>query len=220
MSTALDSTEDDVVVVLPWHRNPINLVALALALVVLAAAAGFVIGNNRALVDPNDTDVGFLQDMRVHHEQAVQMSLIYLDSAAVGTNSAPDRQLATIAREILVGQNIEIGRMIQLLRGFGESEINDSDLAMGWMGHPIEANQMPGLATETDLIALAEADGVEADAIFVELMTAHHRGGIDMADLAATQAATDEVRRMAQQMADGQRDEIIEMGRLLARSDG
>ena len=38
-----------------------------------------MVGNNNAIPDPNATDVGFLQDMRVHHEQAVQMSQIYLD---------------------------------------------------------------------------------------------------------------------------------------------
>lgn len=223
MSTATDiadthdgpPTTDEPVddgVVLAWWHNPVNLIALALAIGLLAAAGGFVIGNNRALPDPTATDVGFLQDMRLHHEQAVQIGLIFLDL------DDTDPALQTTAREIIVGQNIEIGRMIQLLRSFGESEVNETDLAMGWMSEPVPQDRMPGLATEADLRALRAARGAESDEIFVRLMTAHHEGGIHMADHAAQYAATSEVTLMARQMADGQREEIIEMGQLLTAS--
>lgn len=207
-----DGLPDDVEM-LPWHRNPANLVVLLLAAAVLAGALGWVIGNNTALDDPDETDIGFLQDMRVHHEQAVQMSLIYLDGMA--DESGIDRNLGIVAREILVGQNIEVGRMIQMLRGFGESEVNETDLAMTWMGEPLPLDRMPGLATNDDLEALAAATGDEADALFVQLMSAHHEGGIHMAEHAATHAATDEVRLMATQMAATQTEEISELSRLL-----
>jgi uncharacterized protein (DUF305 family) len=195
---------------LAWWKNPITIGAMAIALLVLSAALGFVVGNNTALADPNDTDVGFLQDMRVHHEQAVQMGLIYLNTD--GTDPA----LRTIAREIVVGQNIEIGRMIQLLRDFGKSEVNETDIAMTWMGEPIAVDRMPGLATDDDLIALSSAQGSEADAMFVKLMSAHHEGGIHMADMAASMAGTDEVKLMAKQIAGSQREEIVEMAQLAA----
>jgi uncharacterized protein (DUF305 family) len=201
---------DDLFEVLPWWQNPINLVAIVVAVAVLAAAVGYVIGNNRALPDANRTDIGFLQDMRVHHEQAVQLSFIFLDDP--GT----DGDLRTIAHEILVGQNMEIGRMIQLLRDFGEPEVNDSDLAMAWMDEPVAVDRMPGLATQSDIEALVAAEGSDADRIFVQLMTAHHEGGIHMADHAASIAGTAEVRLMARQMAGSQREEIAEMAQLLA----
>lgn len=197
---------------LPWHRNPVNLVAILLAVAVLAGALGWVVGNNTAIDDPNATDIGFMQDMRVHHEQAIQMALIYLD------DDDTDRNLSIVAREILIGQNIEIGRMIQMLRGFGESEVNETDLAMTWMGDPVALDRMPGMATEDDLQALAAATGDEANELFVQLMSAHHQGGIHMAEHAATHAATDEVRLMASQMASSQTEEIGEMARLLAMS--
>lgn len=204
--------DDDDVIVLPWWRNPVNLVAVVLAVAVLAGALGYVVGNNRAVPDSNDVDVGFLQDMRVHHEQAVQLSFIFLNDPDT------DGNLRTIAREILVGQNMEIGRMIQLLRDVGAPEVNDSDLAMGWMGEPVDMDRMPGLATQADIDALVAADGAEADRIFVQLMTVHHQGGIHMADHAAEHAANAEVRLMAEQMASGQREEIVEMARLLEKS--
>lgn len=203
---------DDDIEVLPWWQNPVNLVTIVVAIAVLAGTLGFVIGNNRTLPNANRTDVGFLQDMRVHHEQAVQLSFIFL--ADQGT----DGDLRTIAREIVVGQNIEIGRMIQLLRDFGEPEVNDSDLAMAWMNDPVDVDRMPGLATQSDIDALVAAQGADADRIFVQLITAHHQGGIHMADYAADHAGTSEVRLMAQQMASSQREELVEMGNLLTAS--
>jgi uncharacterized protein (DUF305 family) len=199
---------------LPWHRNPVNLISILLAVAVLAGAIGWVVGNNRAIADPNATDIGFLQDMRVHHEQAVQMSLIYL------ADDDTDRNLAIVAREILIGQNIEIGRMIQMLRGFGESEVNETDLGMAWMNEPVALDRMPGMATQSDLEALADATGAEANVLFVRLMSAHHQGGIHMAEYAATHGATEEVRLMASKMASSQAEEITELARLLAMSQG
>lgn len=206
-----DDTGDTV---LPWWHNPVNLVVTAIAIAVLAAGIGWVVGNNRALPDPDATDVGFLQDMRVHHEQAVQLSLIYLDRPDT------DPALQTIAREIIVGQNIEIGRMIQLLRDFGASEVNETDTAMAWMDEPVALDRMPGLATDADIDVLRAAGGAEADQTFVTLMTAHHLGGVHMAEHAAMHAGTDEVRAMAASMLKGQRGEIDEMARLLTAGQG
>lgn len=196
--------------VLPWYRSPLNLAVLALALVVLAGGIGFVIGNNTAIDDPNDTDIGFLQDMRYHHEQAVEMALLYLNTP----DSSSD--LRTIAREIVIGQELEIGRMIQLLRDFGESEVNTTDIAMTWMGESVDLDRMPGLATGEDMARLRAASGREADEIFVTLMNAHHQGGIHMAEHAAEHAAVDEVASMAASMAKHQTEEIAEMTGLLA----
>jgi uncharacterized protein (DUF305 family) len=207
-----EQPHDDDVEVLPWWQNPVNLVAIVVAVALLAGALGLVIGNNRAVPDATPVDVGFLQDMRVHHEQAVQISFIYLADPDI------DGNLNTIAHEIVVGQNMEIGRMIQLLRDFGKPEVNDNDLAMAWMNEPTDIDRMPGLATQDDLRALADAQGAEADRIFVQLMTAHHQGGIHMAQYATTAAGTPEVRLMARQMASSQAEEITEMARLLTTS--
>ncbi len=206
------AADEPVAEVLPWWHSPLNLALVLLTTAVLAGGIGFVVGNNRALPDPGPTDIGFLQDMRVHHEQAVQMSLIYLDRP----DTAPTLQ--TTAREILVGQNMEIGRMIQLLRGFGASEVNETDVAMAWMGEPVALDRMPGLATDDDIDALRRAVGPDADDVFVALMTAHHQGGVHMAEHAAEHAAVDEVRRMARSMAVAQTEEIEEMATLLASS--
>jgi uncharacterized protein (DUF305 family) len=81
----------------------------------------------------------------------------------------------------------------------------------------VPLDRMPGLATLSDLETLAASTGAERDRLFVRLMTAHHEGGVHMAEHAAMHASTDEVRRMARQMAETQTEEIAEMARLLGR---
>lgn len=200
----------DVDVVLPWYHSRLNLVVLAIAIAVLAGGLGYVIGNNGAIDDPNAVDIGFLQDMRYHHEQAIEMALLFL------ADPDTDPDLRTIAKEIVVGQQLEVGRMIQLLRDFGESEVNTTDVAMTWMSEPVDLDRMPGMATTDNLVALRAAEGLDADRIFVTLMDAHHRGGIHMAQYAVDHGAVKEVRDMAKSMVTHQTAEIAEMDGLLA----
>lgn len=205
--------EHDDVVVLPWWRNPLTIGALVIGVLALVGTLGFVIGNNLAIDEPNETDVGFLQDMRIHHEQAVEMSFLFLN------NPDTDPSLRTVAASMMLEQQLEIGRMIQLLRSSGESEVNETDEAMTWMGAPVPLEQMPGLASADDVDRLRTATGLEADRIFVELMTVHHLGGIHMAEHAETHADLAEVKRMASQIVDNQREEIVEIERLLERAE-
>jgi uncharacterized protein (DUF305 family) len=209
MNVAVDEHIEPDVETLPWWQSKLNLSVVALAVALLCGALGWVIGNNRAIPDPNNTDVGFLHDMRAHHEQAVFIANIYLGVA----QAKPDLQV--IARDIVSGQNIEIGRMIQLLRGFGSAETNESDTTMVWMGHATPADRMPGLATDADLHKLANSTGAAADELFAALMIAHHRGGIEMAQFAADHANVAEVRRFATSMVVGQTSEINEIRSLV-----
>jgi uncharacterized protein (DUF305 family) len=208
----LEATIDvsDEVETRPWWQSKLNLAVLGLAIAVLFGALGWVIGNNRAIPDPNSTDIGFLQDMRAHHEQAVYLGLYYLSVQDTDPN------LRVIAREIVFSQGIEIGRMIQLLRQFGATETNESDVAMTWMNEPTPIDRMPGLASQEDIDKLLASTGAAADQLFVALMTAHHEGGIHMAQYALDHANVIEVRRFAYSMISGQTDEITEMQALIA----
>jgi uncharacterized protein (DUF305 family) len=197
---------------LPWWRSRLNLGALAVTIALVAGMVGFMAGQETSGPDAGEVDIGFLQDMRGHHEQAVQMGFIFL------TVDDTHPGLRTIARSIIFGQGIDIGRMVQLLRSMGAAEVNESGAAMTWMGMSSAVDDMPGMATRDRLLALGNATGAEADALFVELMTAHHLGGIDMARFAAERALHPEVRAMAASMAMAQRGEIAEMEGLLASS--
>lgn len=198
-------------IVLPWWQHPMNIVTLVVTAAILAAMAGWLVGDSGADPAHNDVDVGFLQDMRVHHEQAVLMSLIY--------RNLPDTDpaLRTVSRSIVQGQSQEIGAMSMLLGTFGESPVNETGIGMVWMGMSSNVDDMPGMATPDELDALGRLDGVEADELFVSLMTEHHRGGVDMAQFAADRADNEIVREMATSMAAAQREEIAEMAALLQR---
>lgn len=195
----------DDVVVLPWWQHPFNIVTLVVTAAVLAGMIGWMIGDNAAGIEHNEVDTGFLQDMRAHHEQAVLMGVIYRNLPET------DPGLRTVARSIVTGQSLEIGRMIQLLRMFGESEANETDTSMVWMGMASGVGSMPGMATDDELEQLGRLDGRAADELFVDLMTEHHVGGIEMAEYAVANGANDEVEQMAESMASAQRAEIAEM---------
>jgi uncharacterized protein (DUF305 family) len=199
----------DDVVVLPWWQHPFNIVTIVVTAAILAGMIGWMVGDSGAQVEHNEVDTGFLQDMRVHHEQAVLMGIIYRNLP----DTAPG--LRTVARSIVTGQSLEVGRMIQLLRSFGESEVNETDTAMVWMGMASGIDSMPGMATDDELDELGRLEGRAADELFVQLMTEHHLGGIDMAEYAVANAANDEVVLMAAAMASAQRGEIVEMADLL-----
>lgn len=201
--------EPDDTIVLPWWQNPFNIAVMVVTVALLAGMVGWMIGDSANDRDVSAVDVGFLQDMREHHEQAVEISFLYL--SLDDTNPS----LRVVARSITFGQGIEIGRMIQMLRDFGESEVNEGETSMEWMGHSAPVGEMPGMATDAELDELGASTGAEADDLFVELMVSHHEGGIEMANFAAADAADDEVRAMAASIADSQRDEIAELDRLI-----
>ncbi len=215
--TSTDAAEhdDDVddVVVLSWWQHPANVIALVVASLLIAGMIGWLIGEaSPSADDGGPVDIGFLQDMRIHHEQAVQMAMIY------GDLEDTDPGLRTIADSILVTQTLDIGQMIQMLRIIGAPEAAETDEAMAWMGMPTTHDAMPGMATEEQLAELAASSGAEADRLFVELMVAHHQGGLHMAEYAATEAENAEVRSLATSIAEGQQGEIVEMEDRLAAS--
>ena len=215
-SSPTNNATDDAL--LPWWMNPVNIVLMVVAAAVLVGAIGFVVGESRGKGSHNGADVGFLQDMRIHHEQAVNMSLIYLDVSAKGMGDGSESRgtLRLIAREIIVNQSNESGRMVQMLRQFGAAETNETDQVMGWMGEPTPLDKMPGLATDAELKALQESRGAAADKMFGELMIAHHKGGIHMAEHVSMHGSNDEVTTLVAAMVKAQTGEIAEMEKLLA----
>ncbi len=205
-----EQVEDDVLV-LPWWQHPVNILTMLVATALIAGMTGWLVHDTVSEPDAGDLEVGFLQDMRVHHEQAVDMSFIYLQ--------LPDTSagLRTDASGIVVGQSQEIGRMIQLLRDAGAPEAALLDgPAMVWMGDEMSTSydEMPGMASKGELDELRTASGNQADELFVRLMTEHHQGGIEMAEFAADNGSNGEVTRFATAIARSQRTEIVELERL------
>jgi uncharacterized protein (DUF305 family) len=202
-SDEADADED--VVVLAWWQHPLNIVTLLVSTALVAGMIGWLIADAAGEERGGEVDIGFLQDMREHHEQGVTMAFVYLNLE----DTSPG--LRSVARSIVLGQSTEIGRMIQLLRNFGAAEAAEGDVRMLWMGMSAAPGLQPGMATEEELLELGAASGTEADDLFVTLMVRHHLGALDMAEFAVEQAESAEVRAMAAGMAAGQRGEIAEL---------
>lgn len=158
-------------------------------------------------------DVGFLQDMRYHHDQAVQMSLDLLDKPS----TTIDPVLRTIAKEVVVGQQLESGAMVQILQDWHQPDSNESGQAMGWMQHAVPLEEMNGMASTADRKALKAATGPDANALYAALMIVHHEGGIHMADYAADHAKADKVRVLAKAMVSAQKSDLVELRQIAAR---
>jgi uncharacterized protein (DUF305 family) len=192
---------------LPWWQNPINIITM---LVTMALAAGMIGWLVRDSADPrpNEVDIGFLQDMREHHENAVAISFVFLD--LTGTQHS----LRTVARSVILGQGIDIGRMIQMLREMGRAEANMGDTSMTWMGMSAAVGSMPGIATPAQLDLLASSAGATANQLFVDLMIEHHLGALEMAEFAVARAQMPEVQGLAGSIVEAQQGEIAELRKL------
>jgi len=204
------TSSDDDVTVLPWWQNPLNFIALGLAMLLLGSGIGYWIGDSAARPKSSAVDEGFLQDMRYHHDQAVDMAFYYLTETV-----DPHPRLSLIAKEIFFSQQLETGRMIQLLRSFKASEVNDTGVAMTWMGHAMPIDEMDGLATREELNEFARASGDEASRLFATLMIDHHLAGIEMAEYVIDNGTNQDVIKMAQSMVTGQAAEVEEMRAIL-----
>lgn len=150
--------------------------------------------------------------MASHHEQAIRLSLLELRRGEVA-------DVKSFAEEIHYAQGYEIGAMERQLDEWGRSRRGPTTRAMAWMGHAMKVDAMPGMASDAEFDALASATGREADALFIRLMQDHHRGGVDMAEYAATHASDTFVRDIAARMARIQKTEIAEMEAARQRAD-
>jgi uncharacterized protein (DUF305 family) len=109
--------------------------------------------------------------------------------------------------------------MAQMLQQRGLQPLSDDPgrPVMRWMGMGGTLAEMPGIASESQMNALKNATGRDADVLFLQLMTRHHQGGLHMADYAAQHASDPDIRTLAKAMAEGQRGDIVDYGNALVR---
>jgi uncharacterized protein (DUF305 family) len=165
---------------------------------------------------PSSVDVGFCQDMAVHHDQAVLMANL------AQTRGGP--AVKAIADAILLSQSVQIGTMRGWLQLWGEPAA--ADRPMGWMSasgdhaqnphNQLEkASDMPGMASAEEILQLWRLSGDAFDILFLQLMTRHHEGGVAMARHAAEHGKMKPLREIAEVMLVQQMQDISQMQRLL-----
>jgi uncharacterized protein (DUF305 family) len=192
-------------------------IAAALALFAVATGVFLAVSDDREATTgaPTDVDIGFAQDMIVHHQQAIVM-------AAYARERTASDEVRALAATIDAAQQREIGQMTGWLQSWGEP-IQSDRLPMAWMAdgsgsghsHHEEAGSMPGMASPAEMDRLVNLTGARLDAQFLRLMTRHHEGGLPMAKEAARRAGTSYVRATARTMVSDQQREIDLMRMLL-----
>jgi uncharacterized protein (DUF305 family) len=193
------------------------------------AATGFAVGFMAAPVTPTpdstSAEAGFSRDMQHHHLQAVEMSMILLDR----TDSP---ELVMLAEDIATAQQHQAGQMYAWLSIWGVPQAAPEP-SMTWMTRPtldganhdhsgenggtahVPGEPMPGLATPEQMQELKSLDGEPAEILYLELMIAHHVGGVDMAQAILDRSTNRAVTDLAKGMVAVQQSEIDYMNELL-----
>lgn len=170
----------------------------------------------------DSVEAGFSRDMKVHHAQAVEMSMIVRDLTQ-------DEAVRRLAYDIAITQQEQIGRMSGWLQLWGLTPTTVRP-PMEWMspnampGHDhgqaaaspgADVPVMPGMATRAQMQQLAGLHGRDAEVMFLQLMIVHHESGVAMARDAQQRAQVEVVRDLARTMVEGQSSEIALMRDML-----
>ncbi|MFI8099711.1 DUF305 domain-containing protein [Streptomyces sp. NPDC086023] len=186
-------------------------------------------------------DAGFARDMSVHHQQAVEMSFIVRDR----TQDEAVRRLAyDIANTQANQRGMMLGWLdlwglpkvypaaepMAWMAGGGDAEAGEGGHAghgqasggHGYGGHgghggvaAKEGALMPGMATPAELEQLRKAEGRQAEILFLQLMTDHHKGGVAMAQGCVKLCEPGVERDLAQGMVEAQQSELTLMADML-----
>jgi len=152
----------------------------------------------------NDQDVMFAQQMTVHHQSAIDM-------AKMATTKTSSQEVKTLAASIEAAQGPEIKTMTSWLSAWGAPATADS--SMGGMDHSMD---MPGMMTSEQMSQLDAATGAAFDKLFLQMMTTHHEGAIEMAKTEQAKGSNPQAIALAGDIETSQTAEVAQMRRMLA----
>ncbi|MFD3744301.1 DUF305 domain-containing protein [Nocardia sp. NPDC058633] len=195
--------------------RPAFAAAAAVFLLVLGAALRPMFVAETATPTPvlTSTELGFVQDMTTHHEQALNL--------AARLDPGVDSTVRVLTEQIADAQRVELGTLLGWTQLAGAAPTSHQPMA--WMVETTAHQHssvsapatMPGMATMAELDALTAARGRDAETLFLQLMYRHHSGGIIMARAADTLIASGPVKQTARAMAQSQSQEMGYIGMLL-----
>lgn len=202
-----------------------RLAALAVAVVLLLTAGGAIgwaAGRTRPPGD-GSPEAGFARDMQTHHAQAVQMAMLIRDRSS-------DPTIRAVGYDIALGQQQQQGQMFGWLTQWGLPQATTRP-PMAWMtdGGRMQTGathadmamptggRMPGMASAADIERLTRLRGRPAEVLGLQLMIAHHQGGIAMARAVLAMTDRPVVRDLAQNVVTNQGVEITQLRQLLDR---
>lgn len=152
----------------------------------------------------NDADTEFAQMMIIHHRGALEM-------AELAVEKASSEDVRTLADQIVQAQDPEIRLMTRWLETWGE-ELPDT-AEHGGMDHG--GMEMEGMDQGEAMAELEQLSGADFDRRFLELMTEHHRGAVEMSQELLETGENADARELAEKIIQDQEAEISTMEGLL-----
>lgn len=152
----------------------------------------------------NSDDLMFAQMMIPHHEQAVVM-------AELAADRTQDPQLLSLAAEIKAAQDPEIEQMDAWLEQWDMPRLSGDEAMMSHGSHGME-----GMLSDSQLDALASAQGPTFDAMFAQYMIEHHEGAVAMAEDVLARGSHPAVAALAREMIVTQEKEIVQLRAFLS----
>ena len=149
-------------------------------------------------------DVDFMQDMIIHHHQALVMSRL----AAQSTNN---QAILDLAGRIDVSQKDEISFMQDWLQK-REEQVPDPTTEHSEHTH----HTMIGMATPEQMTQLAESKSTDFDRLFLTLMIDHHDGAIKMVEELREQPGATYDPILNEFVSDITNDQAVEIERMNA----
>ena len=149
-------------------------------------------------------DVDFMQDMIIHHHQALVMSRL----AAQSTNN---QAILDLAGRIDVSQKDEISFMQGWLQE-REEQVTDPTSEHSEHTH----HTMIGMATPEQMTQLAESKSTDFDRLFLTLMIDHHDGAIKMVEELREQPGSTYDPILNEFVSDITNDQAVEIERMNA----
>lgn len=143
-------------------------------------------------------DLRFIDTMRAHHEQGIQM-------AQMAEQRASTAELRAMAKKMIADQRKDQAELASWRKK--------------WYGAAAGARDMslPGAsAMNMDMSSLRKAAGHDFDHQFISMMIPHHEGAISMGREGASKAAHAELRRKAEEIADKQQREVADLKKMQA----
>lgn len=172
-----------------------------------AVASGDMAGVGSTVAPANDGDIAFAQLMIPHHQQAVEMADMALAHGVTG-------DVLTLANQIKAAQDPEIEKMTAWLTAWGAPiEMGEGE---GHDGMDMGGMSSEGMMSEADMMNLDQAQGIDFDAMWMQMMIQHHEGAIAMANQVLTTTENADVQELAEAIVTGQTAEIATMQKLLS----
>ncbi len=156
-----------------------------------------------AASDFKAADVEFAQSMILHHQQAVEMADLAIDTT-VGANE----KVVDLATRIKGAQKPEMEMMGGWLTAWGQPMQMDTSMGQGMP-------MLDGMMTDDEMNGLRNVKGADFDMMWMQMMIRHHQGAIAMAQTVKTTGSNTDVMDMADQVITAQQGEIAEMETML-----